>query len=195
MKKWILIICAIFLFLPGCGRAELFQKESAPTDVPVYDVEAWDMGITPEYVPQMGSFLIMGEELYFVDRADGFPRKIYRVSLQAARSQNEAELFLQQASGNIEVMAAGVDEAGMDCVAVLARDGAGERSLALYGMDREELWRQEWNEDVSAEGRGQAVLRLAQDGAGHYFALGSEWIWFLDEKGHWQGELVCPGKK
>lgn len=190
MKKCILLICAIFLILPGCGRAESFQEEA----MPAYASESWDTGITPEYVPQLGSFLIMGEELYFVDRSDGLSRKIYRVSIQNTQSLNPVELFLQQESGNIEAVAAGTDEAGADCLAVLGRDGSGEHFLALYGIDGREQWRQEWDEDALADGRGQVALRLTQDGDGHYYAMGSERIWLLDEKGYWQGELACPGK-
>lgn len=192
MKKCILIICALFLLLPGCGRAESQRETTLPADVPAYAAEAWDAGITPEYVPTSQSFLIAGDELYFVDRTDGFSRKIYRVSLQNTQSPNPAELFLQQEYGNIEAIAAGVDEAGESNLIVLGRGEAGERFLASYGADGRELWRQEWDNDVSAASRGQAVLRLTQDGEGHYYALGSERIWLFDEKGHWCGEIVCP---
>lgn len=194
MKKYILLICVLFLFLIGCGRAESLPEESEPADVPVFAGETWDTGITPAYMPQLGSFLIVEDMLYFVDKGDGDCAKIYRVSLHDLQSPQEAELFLKQESGNIEAMAAGKDEAGADCLAVLGQDGAGARFLALYGLDGGEQWRQRWDEDASAEGRGQAVLRLAQDEKGHYYALGSERIWLLDEKGHWQGEIVCPGK-
>lgn len=192
MKKCILIICAIFLLLPGCGRAESHQEETTPADVPTYAGVVWDAGITPEYVPKSQSFLISGDELYFVDRTDGSSRKIYRVSLQNTQSQNPAELFLQQEYGNIEAMTAGVDETGESNLVVMGQDETGERFLASYGTDGRERWRQEWDKDASADGRGQAVLRLTQDGEGHYYALGSERIWLFDEKGHWRGEIVCP---
>jgi len=194
MKKRILMICAIFFLLPGCGRAESRREEAPPEDVPVYAAEAWDTGITPEYVPQARSFLIAGDEIYFVDRTDGFSRKIYRVSLRRTQSQNPAELFLQQEYGNIEAMAAGVDEAGESNLAILGQDEAGERFLASYGTDGRELWRQEWEEGSSSDGRSQAVIRLAQDGEGYYYAMGSERIWLFDKKGHYRGEIVCPGR-
>lgn len=194
-KRYIIILCIIFLLLSGCGQ----QRDSAASgqgdpvsEEALMDVaETWDAGITPGFVPQAASFLLGENNLYFLNRTEGFCGGVYKVSLQ--EPQNQPELVLQLEQGSIEAMV--VDETQEPVLTIAGISGEGQRFLASYGADGEELWKQDWNENFSVEGRSQAILRLVRGKEGYFCAMGEQRIWLFDSEGCGQGEIVCPGRE
>lgn len=190
MRKYFAVICMVLL-LAGCGKFSegddrVNQAMRVEGETKSYVVETWDTGITPEFQPLSYSFVLTEDMLYYAGRSVDNRWGVGGVSL-AEESRPAALLWLEDEF--IDALAAVRGAEGQRIMVLAGRNGAGESFLAEYDMEGTLLWRQPYEES------GQIILRLAQDGDGHFYAMSQEQVLLFNGEGIYQGSIPCPGER
>ena len=203
MRKTLLgLFIALFLVFTGCGEKEQHVAENISqeaslavctdsTDKP-YIMDYKNAQITPDFKPLSTSFCVSGDKLYFVDNQGAGRQSICEVPLTGEDKPAKLPIDLSEAS--VDVLTVKADNSGVSTIYCMGRTLAENNFLAAYSHEGEQLFRKDFDENLSKALRNNVAYKLALDGEGNIYALSSACLYLFDKTGEYQGEAECPGK-
>ena len=201
-KKLLSLLIVLLIVFTACGNGKqpVTQGISQEASLVVctesvdksYVMDYKDAQITPDFIPLSTSFCVSGEKLYFVDNQGMALQSICAVDLSGTEKPTKLPIDLSQVF--VETLTVQADNSGVSRIYCMGRTVAENSFLAAYSGEGEQLFRKDFDENISKALQNNVAYKLALDGEGNICALSSVCLYLFDKDGEYQGEVECPGK-